>query len=85
MGKQCHPKLSTSVLGNLYFHVTRRYAGPIRVWYFLQVCHVNTGVCSLEVGHTGLANRVLSRETGQSPSGGIFSGCQHLQIAECDA
>ena len=46
---------------------------------------MNTGVCSLEVGHTGLANRVLSRETGQSPSGGVFSGCQHLQIAECDA
>ena len=50
-----------------------------------QVCRVNTRVCSLELGHTGLANRGLSREIGYSPSGGIFSGCQHLQFAECDA
>ena len=39
----------------------------------------------LEVGHTGLANRGLSREIGQSPSRGIFSDCQHLHIAKCDA
>lgn len=40
--------LSTSFLENFHLQVITWYAGPVRVWCFREMCHMNPRVCSLE-------------------------------------
>lgn len=50
LGKAVSSDVSTSIPVNIYFQVTRWCA--VRLWYFLQMHHVNPRVCYLEFGST---------------------------------
>lgn len=73
--------LSSAVLGNVYFHVTRWCVGLVIVRFFLQMGHMNPRVYSLEFGSTRISQQYPVGAFLVRLKGGVIFNKQDLQIA----
>lgn len=74
LGKLSSKMLYATILGNLYFQITRWCTGPVRVWCIIKMCPVNLRVYFLGFGSTMVPDKGPINEVEDS-----------LQVERCDA